>query len=113
MNPSDTVTPVIEEFDVITYKDAAVFKYTLPGEDKEDEIEREIILVWEDTFEKFLEETNKEKPYKINSFKNARAKERFIASIEDETEKIIDEVSELISQRTKFGFEYTSPTYED
>ena len=102
-----------EEYDVITYKDVIVFKYTLPGEDTEGQLDQEVTLVWEDTFENFLEETKKEKPYKISSFKNERAKSRFIESVENDTEKIIDEVSEQISQKSKFGFDYTSPTYED
>lgn len=113
MSASNKELATSEEFDVITYKDVVVFNYTLPGEDTESQLDREVILVWEDTFEKFLEETKKEKPYKISSFKNARAKDRFITSVEDETEKTIDEVSEEISQKMKFGFEYTSPTYED
>lgn len=113
MNPSDKEMPMSKEYDVITYKDVIAFNFKLPGGDQEDQLEREVVLVWEGTFEEFLEETKKEKPYKISSFKNARAKERFITSIEEETEKIIDKVSEEISQKTKFGFEYTSPTYED
>ncbi len=113
MNPPDIELPTSTEYDVITYKDTAVFNYTLPGDDKESQIEKEIILVWEGSFEDFLVETNKEKPYKINSFRNERAKERFITNIENEADKMIDEVSEELSQKTKFGFEYTSPTYED
>jgi len=36
-----------------------------------------------------------------------------MTSVEDETENIIDQVSEEISQKTKFGVEYTSPTHDD
>ena len=102
-----------EKYEVITYKDIVAFNYTLPGEDKQGQISREVTLVWEDTLEKFFEVSKGEKPYKVNSFEKVQAKEWFITSIENETDKIIEEVEEEIAQKMKFGFEYTSPTYED
>ena len=40
-------------------------------------------------------------------------KDKFITNIENEADKIIEEVGEEISQKMKFRFDYTSPTYED
>lgn len=102
-----------EKYEVITYEDIAVFNYSVPGIEEKEHIEREITLVWEDTLEKFLETYDADRPYKINSFDTEKQKNRFITAIDDENEKIIDEVDEEISRKMKFGFDYTSPTYED
>ncbi len=90
-----------------------VFNFTLPEDGKENQLSKEVTLVWDDTLENFLETEAKEKSYAIHSFKNERKKNRFIDSIENVTEEIIDQIDEEISQKMKFGFEYTSPTYED
>lgn len=101
------------EFDVITYIEEMAFDYTLPGEGTKGQITKEAVMVWEESFEAFLKETDRKKPYKLNEFKSARSRDFFIRNVEKELEDLIDEVSEDISQKTKFGFEYTSPTYED
>ena len=102
-----------EKYEVITYEDIAVFNYSVPGVEEKEQIEREITLVWEDTLEKFFEAYNPDRPYKINSFDTEKQKNRFISAIDDDNDKIIDEVDEEISRKMKFGFDYTSPTYED
>ncbi|MDP2076672.1 MAG: hypothetical protein Q8N01_05945 [Sulfuricurvum sp.] len=102
-----------EKYEVITYEDIAVFNYSVPGLEEKEQIDREITLVWEDTLEKFFETYNPDRPYKIHSFDTEKQKNRFISAIDDENEKIIDEVDEEISRKMKFGFDYTSPTYED
>ena len=102
-----------EKYDVITYEDIAIFNYTVPGTEEKEHLEREITLVWEDTLENFFETYNADRQYKINSFDTEKQKNRFITAIDDENEKIIDEVDEEISRKMKFGFDYTSPTYED
>lgn len=102
-----------EKYEVITYEDIAVFNYSLPETDEKEQIEREMTLVWEDTLEKFIEAYNPEKPYKIHSFDKEKEKNKFIMNIENENDKIIDEVDEEIGRKMKFAFDYTSPTYED
>ena len=113
MTPSNTELPMSETYEVISYQDIIVFNYTLPGKDTEDQIDREVIFVWEGTLEKFLEESKSLKPYKIDSFKREQDKNRFIANIENDTEKIMDEVEDEISQKMKFGNFFRSPTYQD
>ena len=100
-------------FEVITYKEEVVFDFVLPTTGDKGHITKEVILVWEGTFEEFLEKTQNKKPYKISTFHNEKQRDFFIQTIEEEAEALIDAVSEEISQKTKFGFEYTSPTYED
>ncbi|QOY54223.1 hypothetical protein HUE87_10110 [Candidatus Sulfurimonas marisnigri] len=102
-----------DKYEVITYEDVIVFNYSLPGEDVEEQINREVTLVWEDTLEKFFEAYKPEKAYKINSFEKEKEKNKFISDVENETEKIIDEVDEEIGRKMKFAFDYTSPTHED
>lgn len=102
-----------EKYEVITYEDEIVFNFTLPEDDKENHLSKEVTLVWDDTLEKFFETHTKEKFYKIHSFKNEREKNRFVQNIENATEEVIDQIDEEISQKMKFGFDYTSPTYED
>lgn len=100
-------------FEVITYEDTAVFNYSLPEVEGTEQVCREMTLVWEDTLEKFFEAYDPQKPYKITSFDNERQKNKFIDAIDNENDKIIDEVDEEISRKMKFAFDYTSPTYED
>ncbi|WP_151900331.1 hypothetical protein [Sulfurimonas hydrogeniphila] len=102
-----------KKYEVITYEENIVFNFTLPEDGKENQLSKEVILVWDDVLEKFLETFTQEKSYTIHSFKNAREKNRFIENIEKVTEEIIDQIDEDISQKMKFGFDYTSPTYED
>lgn len=102
-----------DKYEVITYEDVIVFNYSLPGDEKKEQITREVTLVWEDSLEKFIEAYSSDKPYKINTFEKEKEKNKFINKIEDESEKIIDEVDAEIARKMKFGFDYTSPTYED
>jgi len=102
-----------EKYEVITYEHTIGFNYTLPGEDEPRMLEKEVTLVWEDTLESFFQAYTKEKPYTINEFHQERSRDSFIQRIEDQNENLIDEVDEEIAQKMKFGFEYTSPTYED
>jgi hypothetical protein len=101
----------IEQFQVITYKDTVQFKYKV--DEQEHFLEREITLVWEDTLESFQESFQNEKSYEIHTFKTKSHQNRFMQDIEDETDELIEQVNTEISQKSKFGFEYTSPTYED
>jgi len=107
------VTTMSAPFEVITYEDTATFAYTLPDQEEPDQISRELTLVWDESLEAFFETYSPEKPYQIHSFKTQRDKDRFIQSVEDKTDEIIDAVEEEVSQHTKFGYNYTSPTYED
>lgn len=100
-------------FEVITYEDTMVFNYSLSEQEPQEQIVRDVTLVWEESLEKFLEAFGTEKPYQVHSFRDEREKNQFIASIEDRTDEIIDEVDEEISQKMKFSHVYTSPTYED
>lgn len=102
-----------EKYEVITYEDIAAFNYEVPGTGTIECVEREITLVWEETLEKLFEAYSPEKSYKIHTFDTEKQKNRFINAIDDENEKIIDDVDEEISRKMKFGFDYTSPTYED
>lgn len=102
-----------EKYEVITYEENIVFNYTLPKEEEPQQLEREMTLVWEEDLEKFIETYGDEKSYKIHSFDKERDKNKFVAKVEDENDAIIDQVDEEIAQNMKFGFLYTSPTYED
>mgnify|MGYP005849172365 CR=1 FL=1 len=102
-----------EKYEVITYEENVIFNYTLPGEEAPDQLECEMTLVWEEDLDAFLEQFGAQKEYKLHSFLKERDKLRFISKLEDENDSIIDQVDEEISQRMKFGFLYTSPTYED
>lgn len=99
--------------EVITYEETMVFKYSLSEQEPQEQIEREVTLVWEESLEKFFESFGSEKPYEVHSFTNERERNQFVTSIEDRTDEIIDEVDEEISQKMKFAHVYTSPTYED
>ena len=106
-------TSTNNEFDVIVYTEDVAFKYTLPNEDEERQIEHEITVIWEDTLEKFIEKHGKDKPYKINSFKREREKNFFIEQIEGVTEDLIDEVQEEIANKMKFGFDFSGQLHND
>ena len=111
--PNNEQTPEINEFDVITYTEEVAFKYTLPDEDEERQIEHELTVVWEDTLEKFKEKFAEDKPYKINKFKRPREQRFFIEQIEGETEDLIDEVQEEIANKMKFGFDFSGQLHND
>ena len=102
-----------EKYEVITYEENAVFNYTLPDKTTTGQVTRELTLVWEDTLEKFLETFGEEKAYEVHSFERKSLQEKFLESIDEATDDAIEQVQEEISQKSKFGFEYTSPTYED
>ena len=101
------------QYEVMVFKETVVFNYTLPGEDETRQITRELTLMWEDGIEKFFEQYTDAKPYEIHSFKNEKDMSAFIDKFETENDEIIDDVEEEISRKTKFSFDYTSPTYED
>jgi len=106
-------TSTNNEFDVIVYTEEVAFKYTLPNEDEERQIEHELTVIWEDTLEKFKEEHGEDKPYKIHAFKRAREQRFFIEQIESETEDLIDEVQEEIANKMKFGFDFSGQLHND
>ncbi len=111
--PNNEKTPIVNEFDVITYTEEVAFKYTLPDEDEERQIEHELTVVWEDSLEKFKEKYGEDKPYKINRFKRQREQRFFIEQIEGETEELIDEVQEEIANKMKFGFDFSGQLHND
>ncbi|WP_297441745.1 hypothetical protein [Sulfurimonas sp.] len=76
MNSKNKTTTTEKKYEVIAYEDNIVFNFTLPGDDKENQLSKEVTLVWDDTLEKFFETHTKEKPYKIHSFKNEQEKSR-------------------------------------
>ncbi|MDF1877601.1 hypothetical protein JHD47_07190 [Sulfurimonas sp. SAG-AH-194-L11] len=100
-------------FEVITYEDNVVFNYTLPGKDKSEAIERELTFIWEESIEAFKKEHGDDKPYKIQTFKQARARDIFLEQIEGRTDDAIEEVQEEIANKMKFGFEFTGPLHND
>jgi len=102
-----------KEYEIITYTDSVAFKYSVNENELKQQIDADLTLVWEEPIENFVEKYGEQKTYKLNSFNNEKEKEKFIDTINDENEKIIDEVEEEISRKMKFSFDYTSPTYED
>lgn len=100
-------------FEVITYDEEAVFKYTLPDEDEERTIECELTFVWEDTLEKFIEQYGDSMPYKINTFKYANHHRFFLQQIENRMDQQIEEVEEEIANKMKYGFEFTGQLHND
>ncbi|HIQ46559.1 MAG TPA: hypothetical protein EYH57_02950 [Sulfurovum sp.] len=101
------------KFKVIMYEETVEFKYTLPDEDEEKIIERDIKIVWEDTLDAFLEEHGSEKPYKVYTFRREREQKFFIDQIENETDELIDEVQEEIANKMKFGFDFSGQLHND
>lgn len=99
--------------EVITYEDNIVFNYTLEDKEEQQSIEREVMVIWEESIEKFIEEFGEEREYEVHKFKLPRDKENFIEKIEDELEEIIDEVQDEIAAKTKFGFEFTGQLHND
>jgi len=101
------------KFKVIMYEETVEFKYTLPDDDEEKIIERDIKIVWEDTLDAFLEEHGSEKPYKVYTFRREREQKFFIDQIENETDELIDEVQEEIANKMKFGFDFSGQLHND
>lgn len=102
-----------KEYSVISYEDEVAFNYTLPGEEESQSIEHELTFIWEDTLEKFIEEYGKDKPYKIHSFSQERAKDFFLHQVESRTDDLIEEVQEEIASKMKFGFEFSGQLHND
>lgn len=100
-------------YEVITYKDIVSINYILPGNETKEKIEREIILIWEGTLEKFLEAFTPPKPYTVETFESEKEKERFLAFIEKESDEVMDEVQAEIARKMEYPLDYTSPTYKD
>ena len=101
------------KFKVLMYEETVEFKYTLPDDDEEKIIERDIKIVWEDTLDAFLEEHGSEKPYKVYTFRREREQKFFIDQIENETDELIDEVQEEIANKMKFGFDFSGQLHND
>jgi len=99
--------------EVISYMDNIVFNYTLDDNEEQQSIEREVMVIWEESIEKFVEEFGEEKEYEIHKFKLPRDKENFIEKVEDELEEVIDEVQDEIANKTKFGFEFSGQLHND
>ena len=97
----------------ITFEEEVEFKYTLPNEDEQRSLKHELTFIWEDSLEKFIEEHGNEKPYKVHSFKREREQKFFIDQIESQTDDLIEEVEEAISNKMKFGFEFTGQLHND
>jgi len=100
-------------YEVISYEDTVAFNYTLPGDEEQQTIEQELIFIWEDTIEKFIEEHGTDKPYKVHAFKREREQKFFLDQIEGRTEDLIDEVQEEIANKMKFGFEFSGQLHND
>jgi len=101
------------QLEVITYTDNIVFNYTLEDNDEQQSIERDVMVIWEDSIEKFVEEFGDEKEYELHKFKLPRDKDNFIEKVEDELEEVIDEVQDEIAAKTKFGFEFSGQLHND
>ncbi|MDB2562915.1 hypothetical protein N9X61_04850 [Sulfurimonas sp.] len=102
-----------KEYVVISYEDVVEFKYTLPGEEESQSIEHELTFIWEDSIDKFIEEHGTKKAYKLNSFRQERAKEIFLDQVEGRTDDLIEEVQEEIANKMKFGFEFSGQLHND
>ena len=100
-------------YEVITYEDNVVFKYTSPENGEEASLEHDLTFVWEDTIEKFIEEHGADKPYKISGFRQERARDIFLEQVEGRTDDLIEEVQEEIANKMKFGFEFTGQLHND
>ena len=113
--PNNKLTPEEENkpFKVITYIDEVSFNYTLPDEEEPRTLEHEVTLIWEDTLEKFFEEHGKDKKYTITRFTRKRDETYFIDKTESIMDDLIEEVQEEISNKMKFGFEFTGPLHND
>ena len=112
-NNEPTAQQEDKAYKVITYTDVVAFNYTLPDEEEQQAIEHELIFVWEDTIEKFVEEHGADKPCNIRTFRREREQKFFIDQIESQTDDLIDEVQEEIANKMKFGFEFSGQLHND
>ena len=112
-NTEETSQKEQNAYEVISYEEEVAFSYTLPDEEEAQSLERELTFIWEDTIEKFIEEHGADRPYKVHSFKQERAKEIFLDQVEGRTDDAIEEVQEEIANKMKFGFEFTGPLHND
>lgn len=113
MSNNEAKSPEEKSFEVITYEDEAVFKYTLPDEAEEQTIECELTFIWEDTLEKFLEEHGSDKPYRVKNFTQQNQYNFYIHQIETRTEEQLEAVEEEIANKMKYGFEFTGQLHND
>jgi len=100
-------------YELISYEEVVEFKYTLPDEDEESVLERELTFIWEDGLAKFIEEHGADKPYKVHSFKREREYNFFLDQQEGLTDDLIEEVQEEIANKMKFGFEFSGQLHND
>ncbi len=98
---------------VITYADTVKFNYSLPDEEEQKVIERDVTLLWEESLEKLLEEHGANTEYTVHKFKREREQNLFIERIDGELEDLIDEVQEEIANKTKFGFDFSGQLHND
>ena len=112
-NTEETSQKEQNAYEVISYEEEVVFRYTLPDEEAAQSIDRELTFIWEDTIEKFIEEHGADRPYKVHGFKREKAKEIFLEQVEGRTDDAIEEVQEEIANKMKFGFEFTGPLHND
>lgn len=100
-------------YKVITYTEDVAFNYTLPDDEEQQTIEEELTFVWEDTFEKFIEEHGEEKPFKMYAFNRENEQKILIDRIEDLTDDMIEEVQDRIAGKMKFGFDFSGQLHND
>jgi len=100
-------------YKVITYSEEVSFNYTLPDAEEEESIEEELTFVWEDSFEKFIEEHGEEKPFKMYAFNREREQTLLIERIEEKTDEMIDAVQDAIAGKMKFGFDFSGQLHND
>ena len=112
-NNKETSQKEQKEYEVISYEDLVVFNFTLSEKEEQESIEHELTFIWEDSIEKFKEEHGSDKPYKVHTFKQKRAKEIFLEQVEGRSDDLIEEVQEEIANKMKFGFEFTGPLHND
>jgi len=101
------------KFDVVSYKESVAFDFTNPETNEKEQIHKELTLIFEDSIDKFLEEHGKDVEHFVKALHTQQAKEKYIDSIDERNEEIIDQVEEEISCKMKFSFDYTSPLHED
>ena len=101
------------EFDVVSYQHSVAFDYMNPYTNEKEQLHKELTLIWEDSLESFLQKHGKGIPHIVKALHTEQAKEKYIESIDERNDEIIDQVEEEISCKMKFSFDYTSPLHED
>ena len=112
---SSNKTQPLEEkkYEVITYQDEVDFSYTLEDEQTEETIECELTFIWEDSLEKFVEKFGHDKQYNLKSFKLENQYNFYVNQLESRIEEQLEEIEEGISNKSKYGFEFTGQLHND